>query len=140
MIKKNIYKNIRSPLQSFKDKRGLIVDVFYKKNISHVAIISSKPNVIRGNHFHKKTTQYILITKGSLVYWYKDINDKKSKHAKAKIGDLIETPPYEIHALEIGKAGNEFLVFSEGLRGGKDYEKDTFRVESIIEKKIKNSF
>ena len=38
----------------------------------------------------------------------------------------------EIHALEIGEEGNQFIVFSSGLRGGKDYEDDTFRVESII--------
>ena len=29
----------------FKDKRGSITDIFYKKNIQHVAIIDSKPNV-----------------------------------------------------------------------------------------------
>ena len=29
----------------FKDDRGTIMDIFYKKNIQHVAIIKSKPNV-----------------------------------------------------------------------------------------------
>ena len=29
----------------FKDKRGTIMDIFYKENIQHVAIIKSKPNV-----------------------------------------------------------------------------------------------
>ena len=51
-------------------------------------------------------------------------------------GDYITTPPYEIHALKIGPKGNQFLVFSEGLRGGLDYEKVTFRVPSIIKKKF----
>ena len=35
--------------------------------------------------------------------------------------------------LKIGSDGNEFIVFSEGLRGGKDYESDTYRVSNIIE-------
>ena len=48
-------------------------------------------------------------------------------------GDFIKTPPFEIHALKIGKEGNQFIVFTEGKRGGIDYEKDTFRVPSIIE-------
>ena len=39
---------------------------------------------------------------------------------------------YSVHALKILNQGCEFLAFSEGLRGGKDYEKDTFRVENII--------
>ena len=49
-----------------------------------------------------------------------------------KKGDLVTTPPLEVHALKIGPDGNEFIVFTEGLRGGLDYEKDTFRVPSII--------
>ena len=39
---------------NFKDKRGSITDIFYKKNIQHVAIIDSKPNVRRGDHYHKE--------------------------------------------------------------------------------------
>jgi len=30
--------------------------------------------------------------------------------------------------------GNQFVVFSEGVRGGRDYESDTFRVPSIVPK------
>jgi hypothetical protein len=48
------------------------------------------------------------------------------------VGDLISTGPNEIHALKIGGEGNQFIVFSEGVRGGKDYESDTYRVENII--------
>ena len=50
----------------------------------------------------------------------------------ATVGDLVSTPPLEIHALKIAQEGNEFVVFSEGKRGGMDYESDTYRVESII--------
>ena len=112
----------------FKDKRGSISDIFYKKNIKHVAIIKSKKGALRGNHYHKKTTQYMYITKGSLEYWYKKLNSKgKAKMKLLKVGDLVETPPNEMHALKIGKNGNEFIVFTVGKRGGKDYENDTYR-------------
>ena len=117
---------------NFKDKRGTITDIFYKKNIQHVAIISSKPNTRRGDHYHKKTTQYMYCTKGELEYWYKKKGSKKkSKKVLLKEGYLIETPPYEMHALKITK-NNEFIVFTTGLRGGKDYEKDTFRVQKKL--------
>lgn len=130
---RNIKKGIKKPLQMFKDKRGTIIDIFYKKNINHIAIIDSKPHAKRGNHYHKKTTQHMLITKGSLEYWYKPLGSKiKTKMKILKVGDLVSTPPKEIHALKIGKNGNQFIVFSEGLRGGKDYESDTFRVPSIM--------
>lgn len=133
MKKINILNNDDKNLEVFQDDRGIIADVFYNHDINHVAYISSEPNVIRGNHYHKETTQHILITKGSLEYWYKDFgSNEPSKMYLAKVGDLVSTKPYEIHALKITPEGNEFIVFSEGLRGGKDYESDTYRVDSII--------
>ena len=117
----------------FEDKRGSIMDIFYKKNIQHVAIIKSKPNVRRGDHYHKKTTQWMYITKGSLEYWYKPLSSKaKPKKKLLKVGDLVETPPNEMHALKIGKNGNEFIVFTMGKRGRKDYENDTFRFKPSL--------
>ena len=125
MIKKKLKVN-------FKDKRGSITDIFYKKNIRHVAIIKSKTGVKRGDHFHKKTTQWMLITKGALEYWYKKINSKKKpKKVVLRVGDLVETPPYEMHALKIIRK-NEFIVFTIGKRGGKDYESDTYRFSPTL--------
>ena len=136
MKKLNIYKNKENKLQSFKDNRGIISDIFYKKKMEHAALIESKPNITRGNHYHKKTVQYIFILKGSLEYWYK--KKKSSERAKKiilKEGDFIETPANEIHAMKIGKTRNKFIVFSKGIRGGLDYEKDTFRVKAGLKNK-----
>ena len=130
---RNIYKDKRDPLEIFKDDRGIITDIFYKHDIQHVAQIDSMPNVIRGNHYHKETTQHMLMVSGSMEYWYKNLgSDEKPKMILLKKGDLITTPPLEIHTLKIGNEGNSFIVFSSGLRGGKDYESDTFRVNPII--------
>ena len=136
MKKLNIYKNKEKKLQSFKDDRGIISDIFYKKKMEHAALIESKPNIIRGNHYHKKTIQYMFILKGSLEYWYKkNKSNNRAKKIILKEGDFIETPANEIHAMKIGKTHNKFIVFSKGIRGGLDYEKDTFRVRTIIPNK-----
>ena len=133
MKKINIFENDNPDLEVFNDNSGTIADVFYNHALNHVAIITSEPNVIRGNHYHKETTQHMLMTKGSLEYWYKDFgSDEPAKMYVAKVGDLVSTKPFEIHGLRICSEGNEFIVFSEGLRGGKDYESDTYRVDSII--------
>tara|TARA_R110000765_G_scaffold169394_1_gene274400 strand:+ start:951 stop:1355 length:405 start_codon:yes stop_codon:yes gene_type:complete len=130
---RNIWKNVQEPLEIHTDDRGSIVDLFYDEDINHVATVTSEPNVIRGNHYHKETTQHMLMTKGSLEYWYKNVDsDDPSKMVIANEGDLVSTGPNEIHALRIGPKGNEFVVFSQGKRGGKDYESDTFRVDNII--------
>ncbi len=134
--KRNIWKNVPEPLELHKDERGEIVDVFYKETIEHVAVISSKKGNLRGDHYHKQTTQHCLITKGTLEYWYKHVNSNKPVECIIlREGDTITTPPNEIHALGIIE-DNEFIVFTKGLRGGKDYESDTFKIQpSIIPKK-----
>ena len=131
---RNIWKNVKEPLELHTDDRGSIVDLFYNEDINHVATVISEPNAIRGNHYHKETTQHMLMTKGSLEYWYKPVDsNERAQMIVAKEGDLVSTGPNEIHALRIGPEGNEFVVFSQGIRGGKDYESDTFRVDNIIE-------
>ena len=133
MKSKNVWKEVKHPLGFFEDERGKIADIFYKKNINHVAIIHSEPNVMRGNHYHKQSTQHMLITKGSLEYWHKPAgSDEPPKMVLLKEGDFVSTPPNELHTLIIREDGNEFVVFSEGLRGGADYESDTFRVPCFI--------
>ena len=133
MINKNVWKDVQAPLGYFEDERGKIADIFFKKNINHVAIIHSEPNVMRGNHYHKHSTQHMLITKGSLEYWHKPLDsDEPPKVVTLKVGDFVSTPPYELHTLIIRDDGNEFIVFSEGPRGGSDYESDTFRVPCFV--------
>ena len=127
-----IYKKLKV---YFKDKRGTITDIFYKEKINHVAIIKSKKGARRGDHYHKKTTQFMYITKGKLEYWYKKLNSKsKAKMKILKPGDLVKTPPLEMHALKM-LSSNEFIVFTVGKRGGKDYESDTYRFSPSLIKK-----
>lgn len=121
---------IRKVETAFEDDRGSIADIFYKQKIDHVAIIKTNSgNFIRGNHYHKYTTQHIFMTKGKLRYWYKDSKDKSNQPPKSILVDegyVVSTPPREVHALEMLDK-SEFIVFSSGIRGGMDYESDTFR-------------
>ena len=118
----------------FKDKRGTITDIFYKKNIQHVAIISSKPNIKRGDHYHKKTTQYTFVIDGKIRYYFKKKSAKKVSQIILKKGDLIKNNFNEIHAFKTISEKSVMLAITAGIRGGKDYEKDTFRVNSIIKR------
>ena len=85
------------------DERGTISDILYKTEIQHAAIIESKRGgLIRGNHYHKATTQHIFITKGSLRYWYQPVDKSEPvKSVDVHEYELVSTPPFEIHALEI---------------------------------------
>ena len=69
------------------------------------------------------------MTKGKLRYWYKDSQDKTNAPPKSVLVDegyIVKTTPLEVHALEM-LGESEFIVFSTGIRGGMDYESDTYR-------------
>ncbi len=128
----NVWNNEEEALETHEDERGKISDIFYDTNINHVAMIESKAGSIRGNHYHKLTTQYVLVVKGELEYWHKPHDSSDSADSiLLKEGDFVKSPPYEVHSFKM-TTDNQFIVFSEGLRGGKDYEKDTYRYEPSI--------
>lgn len=123
---------LRRIVPVYEDKRGAIADVFYKHQIDHVAVIDTLPGSMRGNHYHKQSTQHVLVTKGSFEYWYRSLDSREPAQCVVlREFDLVTTPPGEVHAMRMTEA-NQFIVFSEGLRGGQDYEADTFRTEPII--------
>lgn len=128
---------IREIKPDFKDERGIISDIFYKTKIDHVAEIKTfDGNFIRGNHYHKESTQHIYMVNGSLRYWYKGLRpETEVKSILVPQGWLVKTEPYEVHSLEM-LGPSTFIVFSSGLRGGKDYEEDTFREFVILTKEM----
>ena len=129
----NIYSNHgQEGLGTFSDDRGSITDIFYKANLNHGCIITNRPGAVRGNHYHKFTTQYTYILSGTLTYYSKPIGgDEPTDVFNAVAGDMIVSAPLEIHAMRAGSDGCTFIAFAEGPRGGADYESDTYRVEDI---------
>jgi hypothetical protein len=141
MKKHNIWRDVIPPLEGHEDIRGRIVDIFYNAQIQHASVIDTNPGSIRGDHYHEQTVQFMLITKGSLEYWYKPLDSKEPAVCVVlNEGDFVETPQREIHALRmIGP--NQFIAFTVGVRGGKDYESDTIRVKpSIIPDEFRSGF
>lgn len=131
-------QNIFSPtgesnLEVHSDERGSIADVFYGTSLNHVCVLRSNPGAVRGNHYHLHTVQHTLLTKGKMRYWWqKSDGSEPANYIDVRIGDLITSDASEIHTLEFLDEESECIVFTEGPRGGVDYEKDTYRVESII--------
>lgn len=128
----NIYNNSKNGLGSFEDNRGTITDIFYMSNMNHGCIITNQPGAVRGNHYHKLTTQYTYILSGSVTYYSKALDSQDpADEFTAVTGDMIVSDPLEIHAMKAGPEGCTFIAFAEGPRGGADYESDTYRVEDI---------
>lgn len=128
----NVYNNNEEHMSSFGDGRGSITDIFYGRSINHGCIIQNNPGAVRGNHYHNHTTQYTYILSGTLRYYASDLERTKIIQHDAVAGDFIISEPKEIHAMKAGENGCVFIAFAEGPRGGEDYEKDTVRVDSIV--------
>ena len=124
--------------KNFSDIRGYIRDVFQNSPKDHCSIVTFNKGAVRGNHYHKKSTQYSYLLSGKLTLKYSkvDKNGKiKGKINKKIIGPniLITHRPYETHAF-IANKKSLMIAFADGLRGGKDYEKDTYRLKYKLTK------
>ena len=121
---------------NFKDKRGSIIDIFTNQPKDHCTIVTFNKSAVRGNHFHKKSTQYSFIISGKLKMITAKANKRGQITGKIKKdivsqNTLIEHKPYFAHAFKALKKSN-LLAFVNGKRGGKNYEKDTFRLKNKL--------
>ena len=113
------------------DERGEIKDIIEQIDFNGATIIESKKGSIRGNHYHKKTIQYIFVLSGKLKAKSKKV-DESMVEVVVEPGDLISHEQLEAHCFEAIE-DSLFLVLSSGLRTGKDYEKDTYRLNVPLE-------
>ena len=122
--------------KSFEDNRGKIIDVFVNAPKDHCLIVTFRKGAIRGNHFHKKSTQFSFLLSGELDFYFAKVDKKSGKLKKIKKitikkNTFITHKPYEAHAFR-SKKSSVLIAFSCGIRGGKNYEKDTFRLKNKL--------
>ncbi|MBF0166118.1 MAG: cupin domain-containing protein [Alphaproteobacteria bacterium] len=118
------------PAINFEDARGAIKDILFREPVDHVTVITSRAGVVRGNHYHNETVQWVYLASGSM----KSLTRKGNGNVEVtalKPGDLILTEAGEQHALE-ALEDSTFFVFTRGPRGGQDYESDTFRLDEPL--------
>ncbi|MDH4164302.1 MAG: cupin domain-containing protein [Nitrospirota bacterium] len=115
---------------SFSDDRGQIIDMLANVNINAVTLITFKKNAVRANHHHKLTTQWNYVLSGSILIRTQKPSGPVIDTVMHK-GDFVVTVPNERHALQ-AMEDSELLVFTEGPRGGKEYESDTYRDQTPL--------
>lgn len=113
---------------NFKDKRGKIRDILTHVPVSSITYLSCSKNAVRGNHYHRKTIQYLYVLSGSFEVFSKRGLNGRVVRKIAKAGDLVFHDKNECHAFKALEFST-MLSFNEGVRRGKDYEKDTYRLE-----------
>src|SRR3989338_5524635 len=114
----------------FRDARGIILDIL-EKPVSHIGLLTFKKGALRGNHYHKKSTQYSYILKGTVKFVVSDIHGKNKKTFIIKEGTLSRIPPKMIHAYKALTTAS-MLDITTLVRGvAERYENDTVRVKIL---------
>lgn len=121
---------IVKPKPAFKDSRGAIIDILDGVPVECVTLLTSKKGAVRGNHYHKKTTQYAFVLEGKLrLYIQHPGQPVRTRVISA--GDLVVTPPKERHAF-VALEDSVLLACAHGPRVGRSYEADTYRLDEPI--------
>ena len=120
---------------NFEDARGSIRDIFAREPKDTCTIIVSKKGSVRGNHYHKLSTQYTYIVSGQLTMLSQKVGETAIEKHVFREGDVMTHEPNEAHAL-IADEDTVFLAFADGLRGGADYEQDTIRLETPLQDQL----
>ena len=118
------------------DDRGFIQTLvnFPMKN---VALIVSKANTVRSNHYHMTDWHYMYTLKGSYDYYYRPTGSSAElKTLNLKQGEMLFTPPMEDHAT-VFLEDCQLLAMSRNPRDQEAYEEDVRRVVLINPEDIK---
>lgn len=116
---------------SFSDARGAIFDLLENERINAVTVVTFRKGAVRGNHFHKLTTQWNYLISGCVRIVSRPAGIGATIEAVMHPGDMVVTAPNVHHAL-VGLEDSEVMVFTKGPRGGKEYESDTYRLDQPL--------
>lgn len=121
---------VRRPAPAQRDARGEITDLLERTPIDAVTLVTQRKGAVRGNHYHLETEQHMLILSGRLRM-YTQMPGGPAIETVVAAGDLVTNPPTESHAF-LALEDASFVVFTRGPRGGREYETDTFRLETPL--------
>ena len=135
---KRIYKreNMKITIKSLdikNDARGWLSEIIRAEDVDHkkfgqVLITTANPGETKGNHYHKRKTEWYCIIKGRGILTMINRNNEEKK--EIKLGEknmvLVKIPPNHFHYIKnIGKKEMLLLVYVDEVFNSSD--PDTYR-------------
>ncbi len=116
----------------FKDHRGEIFDLI-EDPISHIGYITFRKGAVRGNHFHKNSTQYTFVFDGKIELFTKDVRKANAPVKKTVMtaGTFACLPPHTIHTYRALTPAS-MIDCTTVSRRAKGYEHDTTRIDGAL--------
>lgn len=88
-----LYQKLKSDFK-FADDRGTLIQLVHT-GYSQVNVVTSKAGTLRGDHYHKRSTEAFYVISG-VVNMTLRRGDKKEK-AVFQSGDFFQIEPYTVH-------------------------------------------
>jgi UDP-2-acetamido-2,6-beta-L-arabino-hexul-4-ose reductase len=118
------------------DERGWLVEILradeVKEEMKQIYFSTSKPNAIRGNHYHKHKVEWFSVVKGKAKLVLED-NESKEREELILLDDtpaIVKIPPNISHAIQnIGDDEMYLIVIVNEVFNPDDA--DTFYVSLI---------
>ena len=93
------------------DARGKMIGLVNEGNWKELNFFSTKPNQIRGNHYHKKTDELFIILKGRIKVELNSVSDSGKLIGVTKSiiitkGDVFIIPKMIFHSFDIIEESN----------------------------------
>ena len=102
------------------DERGTLCQIFHNDNIQINSLITKK-NVTRGNHYHKKATEYFYVVSGKVKVVCKDAAGEQ--FSMFETNDFFVIRPNTVHQMLFLEDTVMIAFYDrpiEDCRGGKD--------------------
>lgn len=117
------------------DERGWLTEVLSSSDIDNtdfglIHLSTAKPGFIKGNHYHKRKTEWFCVIKGEGKLMLTDLKTKEKQEIYLGEEDMkvVEIPPYILHSIEnIGKEEMYLLAYVDESFDQKT--PDTFTLE-----------
>lgn len=110
----NTFRSFSNPVKQLDrkvDDRGYLIECLRSRiNNNHIFYSSTKPDVVRGNHFHFRKVERFIIIKGSAKIEFQKLGDKKVQEFFISSEDnlVIDIPVMNIHTLK--NIGDDELI------------------------------
>ena len=91
---------IIKPYKTFKDARGALTGIINEGVWKEVNYLETEKGQMRGNHYHKSTSELFYIIDGKIEVTIKNIKTKRTKKITVEGGTILLIEPFELHTFK----------------------------------------
>lgn len=121
------HEEMVSQLERKEDVRGVLIEVFKMPNDGQVFFSTSKPGVIRGNHYHTRKIERFCVIEGSATIRLRNRETREVREflVSGNIPEIITMPINWTHNIQnTGSSEMKLIVWADEIFNPQD--PDTF--------------